>query len=305
VVVAFPDIAQAATMEVARRNGIPDHGRGDMVGVLWRTSGRPVGGPDEFLDPSLPVVDPVLGSTFDQPRYMSVARGQRNSLARSYLNDLNRQAMLDFDHYAKMSQFGQLWRYFTCGHLTHLLEVEYRDSNMPHVMGTTVDEVIDGNQHLGRHFTFVGVVYWGKPPAMAPRVFRNPMGNDPIAYSEVRVFIPSRRLEWHRVGGGGGGPTGVAIGGVPGDFPTLLPPDPPSPGSGSNAVLWIVGREGVSVSWNLLNQRWTCQVVPATQPAIAQILQTVPPVAEFAGQGLTVPNLGGLTTEDLGRIGPH
>jgi hypothetical protein len=59
VVEAFPDIAQAATQEVARRNGDLAGGRGEMLGVLWRASGEPVGGESELTDPSLPVVDPA------------------------------------------------------------------------------------------------------------------------------------------------------------------------------------------------------------------------------------------------------
>ncbi len=65
VVVAFPDIAQSAARETAARNGEPDHRRGPMFGVLWRTDARPVGGdaektyaPDER---TLPAVDPESG----------------------------------------------------------------------------------------------------------------------------------------------------------------------------------------------------------------------------------------------------
>ncbi|MFZ5828756.1 MAG: TadE/TadG family type IV pilus assembly protein, partial [Planctomycetota bacterium] len=58
VVEAFPDIAQTAVMEVSKRNGEPDHGRGPMLGALWRTTGAFVGGDGEAYDPSLPVVDP-------------------------------------------------------------------------------------------------------------------------------------------------------------------------------------------------------------------------------------------------------
>jgi len=60
VVMAYPDIAQQAAMEVARRNGQPQDGRGDLLGVLWRSSAVPVGGNAELFDRTLPVVDPEL-----------------------------------------------------------------------------------------------------------------------------------------------------------------------------------------------------------------------------------------------------
>src|SRR6516162_9632505 len=47
VVAAFPDIAQSAARETAARNGSPDHGRGTMYAVLWRTDGRALGGGNE------------------------------------------------------------------------------------------------------------------------------------------------------------------------------------------------------------------------------------------------------------------
>ena len=58
VIQAFPDIAQTATGEAAERDGNPDHGRGPMFAVLWRTSAVPVGGDGETGNPTLPVVDP-------------------------------------------------------------------------------------------------------------------------------------------------------------------------------------------------------------------------------------------------------
>jgi hypothetical protein len=61
----------------------------------------------------------------------------------------------------------------------------------------------------------------------------------------------------------------------------------------------------VSEQWNLLNQNWTVQLVPATQPSLATILQTAPPVPEFGGGGLELPDLGGLGSEDIMRISPH
>ena len=55
---AFPQIAQLAAAETARRNGIPDYGRGQMFAVLWRTNVTAVGGDGEQASPTLPVVEP-------------------------------------------------------------------------------------------------------------------------------------------------------------------------------------------------------------------------------------------------------
>lgn len=318
VVSAVPDVAQAAAMEVARRNGRPDHGRGDMLGALWRASGRLVGGENELFDPTLPVVDPVLGMGVPGPacpglgpgqqRYVDAARRQRTQLANRYLRDWNNQVLRFFDREAKMCQFAALWRSFTCGQLKRLLEEEYACVNLPHVIRTEKDEVVDANRHLEQNFTFVGVAYWRKGPQLLPGLFRNPMENDAVAYAEVRVFIPRRRLVWRwHGGGGGGGGGGIPIGGVPGEFPTLSSVGDPGPGTGGRdgPGYWRVGRQGVPTHWDLLNQHWTCQLAPATQSSLTTILQTVPPLPSFGGEDFVLPNLGNLGPQDIGLISPH
>jgi len=302
VVTAFPDIAQTAAMEVAIRNGRPEHGRGTMLGALWRTTGQIVGGDNELTNPTLPVVDPELGTMANQSHYTSAARSQRKSLSRQYLNDWNDQTMAFFDSDGKMSQFGRLWRSFACGYLTQLLEEEYPTRNLPFVIRTEADEVTDGNAHLDQYFSFLGVVYWNQVPALMPRLFRNPTESDALAYAEVRVFVPRRRLVWHRITTGGGSSTN--IGGVPGEMPTLPDENPPE-GGGTSESYWVVGREWVPDDWTLLNQRWSCQLVPATTPALAAILQTVPPLPAFVGENVALPNLGSLSSEDIGRISTH
>lgn len=69
---------------------------------------------------------------------------------------------------------------------------------------------------------------------------------------------------------------------------------------------WFVGRESSTTeAWNLLNQRWSAKLVPTTQPLLADILQTVPPLPEFAGRSIRLPNLGGVTSDEIGRISTH
>ena len=170
VVAAFPDIAQNAAMQTALRNGQPDFGRGNMLGALWRSSGQLVGGDNELADPSLPVVDPELGTVANLAQYADKARQQRQMLAQFYLNNWNNQTLAFFDQRGKMSQFGALWRSFTCGYLNQLLD-EYTDRNLPFVIRTEANEVTDANAELDQHFTFLGVAYWKKPAVFAPKVF--------------------------------------------------------------------------------------------------------------------------------------
>ncbi|RMF98344.1 MAG: hypothetical protein D6741_09545 [Planctomycetota bacterium] len=301
VVATFPDMAQAAVLETARRHGNPDNGRGELLGVLWRTNGVPVGGSYEYFDRTLPVVDPVLDMMPNQAEYLARARDQRKSLARRYLNAWNNEAMRFFDREAKMSQFGSLWRSFTCGQLEQLLE-EHEFTNLPFLIRTEKDDVVDSTAHLEEEFTFLGVVYWKPMRPIFPGFFSHTLDSDSIAYAQVRVFVPRRRLVWLYDPPGGGGPQ--LIGGIPGDFPELPgdePEEPVDPESGH----WYVGRERVPEAWNLLTQHWTTNLVPATSPAWPTVLQTQPTLPVFAGRQIRLPNLSGLDADDLQQISPH
>lgn len=338
VLEGFPEVAQQAVTETARRNGLPDtlH-RGTMSGALWRTSGMVADGSGDAETRTLPAVDPVNDAVADRDSYMSLARLQRDRLSHRYLRDWNNDAMCFFDAKGKMSQFGSFWRSYTCGYLEKLLHEEYPDRNMPFQIrhdgpdsGTgdcdcdDEPQLVDGtgtqgtasqsspspnvsgkNDYIDRDFTFLAVVYWGKVPGFFPKLFTNPIESDPMAYAAVRMYIPRRRLVWAEwTSGGGSGPPFIPIGGVPGDFPPLGGQDP-GPGTVDPNVQehWRVVRQGLPTAWNLLNQSWTCQLVPATQSALATILQTAPPSSN--GDSLSLPNLGGLTSDEIQLISPH
>ena len=207
-----------------------------------------------------------------------------------------------FDNEAKMGRFGTLWRGFTCGHLRELLDQEYPLSNLPFLIATEQDEIVDANDHLDQHFTFVGVVYRKELPQMFPGLFRNPADSDAVAYATVRVFVPRSRLVWHYW-------TPVSplrtIGGMPG-YPIDLPDEGSDSDDEEAGGRWVVGRQSwVGEAWNLLNQHWTAQLVPSTQPNLAQTLETLPPLPEFADQDIHLPNLGGISTDEIGRISTH
>ncbi|MGO9112189.1 MAG: Tad domain-containing protein [Thermoguttaceae bacterium] len=306
VVVAFPDIAQSAARETAARNGEPDHRRGPMFGVLWRTDGQPAGGAAESSytpdDRSLPVVDPELDSLPNQDQYVQTAVEQRSKLAHLYLNEWNAQMLRGFDQFAKMSQFAGLWRSFTCGYLEKLLNVEYPHTNLPMVIREDPLQTANSNTTLQKHYTYISVVYWKKLPEMLPGLFKNPLDADAQAFAEVHLFVPRRRLGWVR---GPGESSSNPLGGVPGEIAFAPMDASDSGGGGSGATHWFVGRVGGPTNWNLLNQSWNCQLAPVTQPALATILQSNPDLPGFSSGGYKVPNLGGLSSEDLQQINTH
>jgi hypothetical protein len=290
-----------------------------MSAALWRASGQPVGGANELVDPTLPVVDPVLTTLPNREGYVETARKQRRNLAHRYLRDWNNRSMHIFDREAKMSQFGGLWRSFTCGQLEKLLEDEYPETNLPHVIRghscPTCNHGDHRNDYLEQNFTFIATVYWGKLPEMLPGLFQNPVESDAVAYAEVRMFIPRRRLVWLRYAPGSPSQA-IPLGGVPGEYLDLAIGDEPEPIDDGQSR-WRVGFQGVPTHWDLLNQHWTCQLVPATQSSLADVLQTPPPLptlpsagngtfpTEWAGDDVVLPNLGDLTSEDITRISPH
>ena len=304
VVEAFPDIAQTAAMQSAARNADPDHGRGKMLGVLWRASGQPIGVAEESSDRTFPVVDPVMDNVPEQSKYMSTARQQREVLSHTYLNQWNNEAMHAFDVVGKMGQFGGLWRSFTCGQLEKLLNEEYPNSNLPFVIVAEKSDIINPNEHLEKYYTFISVTYWKRLPEMLPGLFRNPMEADAEAYAEVHLMIPRGRLVWTWLRDQQDSGNEL-LGAVPGESAQLPGDGPVGPQKPEGPGRWIVARQGVPTDWNLLNQSWNCQLAPATQPALATILQTRPSLPAFQSADLTLPNLGDLTTDNIERISPH
>lgn len=305
VVDAYPDIAQRAAKEAAERNG--GHGpgaresrRSAVLGVLWRTSAAPVGYASNLLDRTLPVVDPVEDLLVAQDAYISIARKQREAYSRHYLNLWNDRTFRFFGDAAKMCQFANIWRTFSRGYLNRVLDQEYPTTNLPFVMLATEEETLNPNAYLDQHFTFVAVVYWRAQPRLMPRLFGNPLAADGEAFAQVRVFVPHRRLVWIP-------PSGELneVGGMPGEIPRmpsdLLPPPDPNAPRGRRHI----GRDLVPAEWDLFNQNWTVQLVPATTANLITILQASPPVSEPNTEAFRLPRLGGLSGEEIGRISTH
>jgi len=291
VTAVFPELAQRAVQETARLNSFPGRYEAAMEAVLWRTDVQPVGGPVESWDRTLPVIDPI-----EEPFYFGEAREKRDRWARHYLDYWNRESLRFFDREAKMSQFAGLWRSFTCGYLDSLLNAEYPDRNLPVLIrpGTRVPG------ELQEDYTFVAVVYRPKLPEMASVIFRNPLGSDSLAYAAVRVFVPRRKLVWWRDYPW----RQTELGGVPGDMVIIDPEDPPD--GPPEPGVWVVRREpGISEAWDLFNQRWRAQLVPATAENVAWILQTPPPLPGWWDGRLRLPQLPGVDTPEILHISPH
>lgn len=310
VVRTFPELAQMAAAEAARRDGNPSRGRGLLLGVLWRTGDgtgapTPVGSPLEGFRPTLPVVDPVFEAALGNPRHLARARDARKNWAQHYLDLWNNSTMYLFDREAKMCQFGSLWRSFTCGQLRQLLDVEYPNANLPHLLRTDGSQMVLPQEELARDYTFVGVAYWHRMPELLPGLFRTPTAGDAIACAEARVFIPRRRLVWLAYSPSSS-PSLTPIGGVPGDFPTLPPEGEPAPPAAGGEGGYTVERQpDRSEAWDLFNQNWTAQLVPVTHPSVVAILQMAPPLPAFVREGYRLPSLAGLSAEDLARLNTH
>ncbi len=306
-----PVSVQLAADEVARRHGQAWPVHTDLRAVLWRTHADPVGGLTEAERRTLPVVDPVMDVTWQQERYVRDAREQRERLARGYLREWNDESLHAFDVLGKMSQFSNFWRIFTCGQLTYLLEVEYPTLNLPFQIRDTVADIDNVNEHVERDFMFVGVVYRERMVDRVPGVFRNPISTDTQAYSQIMLFVPTRRLVKSYPGSpenAGGG----TMGGPPGN--QILIPGPPSsdrppPAAGAqpdDQVPWFVVRQSgrwYPQGWDLVNQNWTMQLVPATANAIPAILSTSPDINGVTGY--RTPDLLSLTNEDMPWLSHH
>jgi hypothetical protein len=311
LVESTPRLAQVAADEVARRHGQawPGSQTVELRAVLWRTDGNPVGGNGEAERRTLPVVDPVMDMPPNREDYMDLARSQRLRYARTYLGQWNSESLRAFDVYAQLSQFSNLWRIFTCGQLEYLLEEEYPDTNLPHLIRDTVDDIDDLNTHLERDFMFVGVVYREKIDDRIPGIFTNPIETDTQAYAQMMLFVPRRRLimAW-RQADEQQQESGENLGSVPGESVSLPLPggsQPPPPAGSEDQVEWYVARQSgrrFPTHWDLISQNWTTQMVPATTRALAEILSTSPSTVDVEANP---PNLRNLTEDDIRWISNH
>ena len=271
VVQATPAIAQTAAYDIANRHtGKPsqrDRPRGPMVGVLWRTLVDPVGGGGEQMRGTLPAVDPADDNDPEAVQSRSRAISERDRLARHYLRLWNNAMMQPFDQYAKMSQFGRLWRGFTCAQLEQVIQ-ENSVRNYPHVIRDPSAASSLGSPYID-DYQFVGVAYRRKVVPAGPRFFTDSLASDNQGFAQGMLFIPHRRIVWYTID-----PMGIR-------HPV---------------------RQGVPTHWDLWNQNWSFQLVPATSPTVAEILAAQP---YTSGASFTLPSLSAADATDLRRLTTH
>lgn len=310
LITSTPHLAQMATNEIAFQHaGTPNSNQnGPMAGVLWRTLGDVVGGVSEDSRRTLPAVDPVLDNEPDQERYLDQARQQRRTLAHRYLTEWNDASLRVFDREAQMSQFGGLWRSFTCGQLDKLLQ-EYPAANLPQVMRSRTADGLSQNDYLEQQFMYVGLVYRSQLKETLPGLFSNPIASDAQAFSQVMIFVPEPRLVKKQGRRCDSPPRpDLNIGGVPGHLISFPATDEREPLDPSEEDEWVVCRQSRPRTWDLLNQNWTCQLVPATTAGLPTILQSDPrgmsPAVNIPFD-LKLPNLAGVGAAALRNINTH
>jgi Putative Flp pilus-assembly TadE/G-like len=271
VVQATPTIAQTAAYEIGNRHtGNPsqrDRPRGPITGVLWRMMVDPVGGGGEQMRGTLPAIDPASDTDPQAVQARSQAISQRDGLARHYLRLWNNVMMQPFDQHAKMSQFGRLWRGFTCAQLERVIQ-ENSVRNYPHVIRDSSAAASAGSPYLD-DYQFVGVAYRRKVIPASPRFFTDSLGSDNQAFAQGMLFIPHRRIVWYTID-----PMGIR-----------------------HSI-----RQGVPTHWDLWNQNWSFQLSPATSPTVAEILAAQP---YTAGTNFSLPNLSSSDAADLRRLTTH
>lgn len=264
VLQTVPYIAGVATDELAQRYGVrtkAQHQNVDLRGLLWATNVSVVGSRDESAAPTrtLPIIDASrygrdlaqVGENIvpDCPDCYScsecISRKIRHQRAHQYLNDWIRYWMSPYFEYpddgtpdygassAKMSNYINFWRVYTCANLNDLLEKEYPHTNLPFIMrdaptrpynrppppGTILTTPFDFDGcvriegHLDRpcapanpitqetlegSYNFVSAVYWPHQKPMFPGLFKNPLDRDAktyaTAYAQAAIFPPRGRF---------------------------------------------------------------------------------------------------------------
>jgi hypothetical protein len=274
IVAVIPEMSQAASGVIAdRHTTMPssrERARNRISGVLWRTIGDPTGGGSEETRGTLPVIDPVADTSPDAATYQGQAIERRNFYAKLYLGLWNNELMYAFDTVGQMSQLGSLWREFSCGQLNQVFE-ENSGRNYPHVIRRNEDA--DQNTWLERDYTFVGVTYRRKVQPLMARLYRDSLLIDSQAFAQGMLFAPRRR------------PVDVRFN-IYGQarFARNLAPG----------------------HWDLWNQNWSFQLMPATATNLPMILQSQPQTSYASGAGgLNLPRFQNLSVSELQRVNSH
>jgi hypothetical protein len=140
--------------------------------------------------------------------------------------------------------------------------------NYPHVIRDPSTAAAAGSPYLD-DYQFVGVAYRRKVIPAGPKFFTDSLATDNQAFAQGMLFIPRRRIVWYTI-----------------DWQGIRHPI----------------RQGVPTHWDLWNQNWSFQLVPATSPTVAEILAAQP---YTSGASFNLPALTAADSEDLRRLTTH
>ncbi|MFQ5735078.1 MAG: hypothetical protein ACE5KM_24355, partial [Planctomycetaceae bacterium] len=160
------------------------------------------------------------------------------------------------------------------------------NTNLPHVI-RSASSSLDSNSSMERDYQFVSVAYWDHIDEMFPGLFKNRLkrdpGSDAETFAQVAIFLPRNR---HLC--------------CPWAWPRRVRVRQPD-GSYRWEIRWTNNIESWPQHWDLLNQNWTCKLVPATSESIPAILQQAPnDLPNFRP-----PRFRGVTPEDFRRLNRH
>lgn len=190
---------------------------------------------------------------------------------------------------------------------THL--TRRRDDHFPWVMDN-LRGLVDLDEYIEDNFHFVGVTYRRHRTELGPGLFTNPLKTDADAqtFSQISLFIPRPRKilihEGESVQDGD-----VSLGGTFGftsqlQVPRNRPPAATPPDNDSlERVLrerWLL--ENYPTHWDLFNQNWMVQLIPATANRLPEILQSNPG-GDFAD--VRLPGYGEEENNVLKRVNTH
>ncbi|NQV23377.1 MAG: Tad domain-containing protein [Rhodopirellula sp.] len=187
-----------------------------------------------------------------------------------------------------------------------------RDDHFPLVM-SNLRGLVDLDSYIEDNFHFVGVTYRRHRSELGPGLFTNPLkaNADAQTFSQISLFIPRPRKHLIHVGDAApdDGVDQVSLGGTFGftsqiEVPRNTTPVVDSPDNDSmERVLrerWLL--ENYPTNWDLLNQNWMVQLIPATARRLPEILQSNPG-GDFSN--VRLPNYGETEHNLLKRVNTH
>ncbi len=330
VVQAIAESSIAVSNEIAKRN-TPGPNVKSTQCVIWSLQSNTNLAIDEHnpIERLLPALDPSTeGPDF---RYLSsgevfvyqeMARKRRDDLARHYLRE-----WIDDDNYdlgpferetlatggrvsAKMSQFINLFRGFTCAKLAHLLNEEFPQSNLPHMLRQPLSRTdravfvqvpdLDGagnvtgfhtefhgaylsqQKFLDLDYTFIGAVYRKQRPPTMPGMYRTPIKGDALAFSGFTVYLPRSRY--------------VTTGGCPRFYGLMID------GWSGTTSCGTPAKDRWPEEWSLFSQNWAARMIPAaSEGGLAAAVMNPNQLAP----GVKLPNLKAMQLQDLKAVSFH